>query len=289
MGQFSAASSQPAAAPGAALQPRGGGITGLIAGFTYPLRALRAYQQHPSLLPYVIGPVVVNVLLGGTLYAASVWWGLRWIDQGMARLMDWVQPAWLDVGLQFLAPVIQGILILLMFLVTGLLLLQFGVILGSPFYGQLSEKLESLRSGQPPMAEPFSLGSVLRDLGRAIQFELKKLLLLGLVGGPLLLCNLLPGIGTVVASGGGVALAITLLCLDMFDAPLERRRLGFRQKLGIIYRCFPASGAFGLVCLGLVGIPLMNLLAIPLCVTAGTLFFCDRILPPPPAPDPEAP
>jgi CysZ protein len=28
-----------------------------------------------------------------------------------------------------------------------------------------------------------------------------------------------------------------------------------------------------------VSIPLLNLLAIPLCVTAGTLFFCDRIWP----------
>jgi len=31
--------------------------------------------------------------------------------------------------------------------------------------------------------------------------------------------------------------------------------------------------------LGLVSIPLLNLLAIPLCMTAGTLFFCDRIWP----------
>jgi CysZ protein len=78
---------------------------------------------------------------------------------------------------------------------------------------------------------------------------------------------------------------VTLLCLDMFDAPLERRRLGFRQKLALVRRCFPASASFGLVCLGLVGIPFMNLLAIPLCVTAGTLFFCDRMLPPSAEPD----
>jgi CysZ protein len=39
----------------------------------------------------------------------------------------------------------------------------------------------------------------------------------------------------------------------------------------------PASIGFSLVCLALIGIPFLNLLAIPLCVTAGTLFFCDRI------------
>jgi CysZ protein len=284
MGELSS-SSQPASSARPALQPRGGGLAGLITGFTYPLRALRALQRYPTLRPYVIGPVVVNGLLGVTLYASSVWWGLSFIDRTMARLMDWVQPAWLDIGLQILAPVIQGLLVILMFLLTGLLLLQFGVILGSPFYGQLSEKLESLRSGQTLPPEPFSVASVLRDVGRALLFELKKLLLLVAVGGPLLLCNLLPGIGTLVASVGGITLAVALLCLDMFDAPLERRRLGFRQKLALVRRCFPASASFGLVCLGLVGIPFMNLLAIPLCVTAGTLFFCDRMLPPSAEPD----
>jgi CysZ protein len=249
-----------------------------MAGFTYPLRSLRMLQRYPSLRPYVIAPIAVNVLLGGTLYAASVWWGLRLIDGWMARLMDWVQPAWLDVGLQILAPVIQGLLVIALFLVTGFGLLQFGVLLGSPFYGQLSEKLETLRLGQSPPVEPLSLGSVLRDLWRAVLFEVKKLLLLAVVGLPLLVVNLVPGLGTLLATVGGVALALVLLCLDMFDAPLERRRLRFRQKLAVVFRSLPASASFGLVCLGLVGIPLMNLLAIPLCVTAGTLFCCDRVL-----------
>ncbi len=274
------------------LQPRGGGLAGLILGFTYPLKAVRILQRYLSLRPYVIGPVVVNVLLGITLYASSVGLGLRLIAGWMARLRVWAQPNWLDVGLQVLAPVIQGVLVVLMLVVMGLLLLQFGVILGSPFYGQLSEKLESLRAGQPPPTEPFSLASVLRDVGRAILFELKKLLLLVGIGIPLLAANLLPGVGTAIATVGGITLAVTILCLDIFDAPLERRRLKFRHKLGIIFQSFPASATFGLVCLGLVSIPLMNLLTIPLCVTAGTLFFCDRILvvnppePPPATPEP---
>lgn len=263
---------------GQILQPRGGCLAGAVVGLTYPLRAVQVLWQHPTLRPYVIAPVILNLFLGITLYASSVWWGLRLIDHWMAHLVDWVEPAWLDTGLQILAPIIQGVLVLLMFLVTGLVLLQFGVILGSPFYGQLSEKLESLRVGQLPPAEPLTLGSILRDIRRAILFELKKLVLLVAIGLPLLACNLLPGLGTTIATVGGLSLATLILCLDMFDAALERRRLKFRQKLKLILGSFPASASFGLVCLGLVSIPLMNLLAIPICVTAGTLFFCDRIL-----------
>jgi CysZ protein len=68
-----------------------------------------------------------------------------------------------------------------------------------------------------------------------------------------------------------------IACLDFFDPALERRRLAFRRKLGVIRRGLPASAGFGLVCFGLVSVPLVNLLAIPLCITAGTLFFVERL------------
>lgn len=262
------------------LRPRGGGIPGILIGFTYPLRTLRLLLQQTSLLPYVLMPLAINIVLGVTLYTLGVRWGLRLVDAWMRQLTNWLEPAWLDQAVQVLAPVIQGGLILLLLIGLGFVLLQFGSILGSPFYGQMSEKIELLRSGQLEKPEALGAGEILIDIWRAVLFELKKLLLLAGVGLPLLLCNFIPGVGTLIATSGGIALASLLVCLDMFDAPLERRRLKFRQKLGIVFRGLPGSGGFALACFFLVSIPLMNLLAIPVCVAAGTLFFCDRILPP---------
>ena len=125
---------------------------------------------------------------------------------------------------------------------------------------------------------------IVRDISRVLLFELKKLVLVVGVGFPLLLLNLAPGIGTLAATVGGVMLAATIVCLDFLDAPLERRRLRFREKLGIVFGSLPASASFSMVCLGLVSIPLLNLLTIPLCVASGTLFFCDRIYPKLPKP-----
>jgi CysZ protein len=99
------------------------------------------------------------------------------------------------------------------------------------------------------------------------------------VGIGLLLVSLMPGIGTIIASVGGISLAALIVCLDFLDAPLERRRLSFREKLNLVFKSLPGSASFSLVCLGLVSIPLLNLLTIPLCVASGTLFFCDRIYP----------
>lgn len=100
----------------------------------------------------------------------------------------------------------------------------------------------------------------------------------------LLLLGFVPGLAPLLATFGGLLIPATLVCLDFFDAPLERRRLRFREKVAIVFRALPASASFALLCLLLVSIPLLNLLTIPICVAAGTLFVCDRILPKLPQP-----
>jgi CysZ protein len=117
---------------------------------------------------------------------------------------------------------------------------------------------------------------VLQDLQHAIAYEVKKVLITVGLGIPLLLVSFLPGIGTLLATIGSTTLAVTWVCLDCLDPAQERRRLCFRDKVYTIVKTFPASGSFGLACFVLVSVPLLNLLAIPICVTAGTLLFCDH-------------
>jgi CysZ protein len=254
-------------------------IGGFFAGATYPLRALKVLKDAPRLLQYVVFPILLNILLGLILYVSLVLPGFRAIDRldGLGtRLPEWL--AFLSAALPVVEVLLQVVAGIALLLLTGFLLLQFGSILGSPWYGKLSEELEKIRTGKEPTPEPFSPFAIARDLWRAIMFELKKLGLIIVIGGLLLLCNLIPGAGTLIAAGGGIALGATIVCLDFFDAPLERRRLSFRHKLRLVWRSFPASATFGLVCFLLVGIPFVNLIAIPICVAAGTLFVCDRVL-----------
>ena len=257
---------------------------GLVAGATYPFRALAVFRHTPRLWSYVAIPILVNFVVGVALYAGLLFFGLESVEGLIVNLSHWLDaliaklPAWLSfleyliIGVGFL---LRLLLIVGLLLVIGFLFVQFGVLLGSPWYGKLSEQLEELRTGQLQVVE---VGMV-QDISRALLYELKKLVLAMGVGLPLLLLNLVPGIGTVIATVGGVTLAATIVCLDFLDAPMERRRLRFREKLRILFRSLPASASFSLVCLGMVSIPLLNLLTIPLCVASGTLFFCDRIWP----------
>lgn len=257
---------------------------GLLAGATYPFRALAVFQRNPRLLGYMAVPILVNFVVGVVLYVGLLFLGWESVEGLLINLSNWLEtliarlPVWLSfleyliIGLGFL---LHFLLVVGLLLVVGFLLVQFGVLLGAPWYGKLSEQLEKLRTSQLQIVEV----GVVRDISRAILFELKKLVLIVGLGLPLLLLNFAPGIGTVVAAIGGITLAAMIVCLDFLDAPLERRRLRFRQKLGIVTRSFPATASFSLVCLGLVSIPLLNLFTIPLCVASGTLFFCDRIYP----------
>lgn len=263
-----------------------------VAGALYPLRVLSLLQQIPQLWSGIVIPIVVNVVVGMILYASLLIPGWRAIAQGTASIPNWLatqiarSPEWLSRWLMWIPSVatvfdelLQGLLALLLLVMTGFLLVQFGAIFGAPWYGMVAEQIEKERLGELPVMGSPSLGRIAHDIWRAIAFQLKKLLLLVVIGIPLLLLNFFPPIGNLVASVGGVALAALMVVLDFIDPPLERRRLRFRTKIGMLIRTIPASVSFALVCLGLMSIPFLNLIMVPVCVMAGTLFSCDRILP----------
>jgi CysZ protein len=256
---------------------------GFLTGASYPFRTLVLFIRNPGLFSYIIVPIFLNIFLGIVFYFGLFFLGGQGIQDLLGYLINrldaWLinLPSWLkflDYILVGLAWLLRFLLGLILFIVTGFLLAQFGVFLGAPWYGKLSEKLEEMQTGSLTIIEV----GIFKDIIRAILFELKKLFLLLTLGIPLFLLNFIPGLGTLIVTMGGITLTATLTCLDFLDSPLERRRLKFREKLKIIFQSLPASAGFSLVCLGLISVPLLNLLTIPLCVASGTIFVCDRVL-----------
>jgi CysZ protein len=257
-------------------------LFGLITGATYPFRAVGIFLRNKKLLPYLIIPVLINFFIGIILYIGLLIFGFDLIKELVIILTVQIDkfidkfPSWLAF-LDYLALVIGWLLKFLLsvalLILNGFLMLQFGVIIGSPWYGKLSEKLEEIRLGNVTNIEV----GIIKDISRAILYELKKILLVIVVGIGLFLINFIPVVGTLITSVGSIALTATIVCLDFFDSPLERRRLSFRKKLRIVYSSLPASASFSLIALALISVPFLNLITIPICVASGTLFICDRI------------
>jgi CysZ protein len=242
-------------------------VGAFIAGATYPLRALRLLAGTPALWPYVVVPVLLNIVVGVLLYFGLLVAGFELIDRVTAGLPP---------GYAFLEALLQAVLVLLLLLVTGFVFVRFGVILGAPWYDTLSLRVERLRQGEAPPGGEGGLLGALRDVLRQIGHETQKVGLAVGLGLLLLVLGVIPGLGTLLATAGGITLGATIACLDFLGPPLSRRRLSFREQLGVVRRALPGSAGFGLVCLALVSVPLVNLLSIPVCIVAGSLYFVDR-------------
>lgn len=256
---------------------------GTVAGVLYPLRALKLFWQYPKLWGYITIPILVNSIVAIALYGGLLFFGFEfiadiqtdlttWFDGLLANLPSWL--SFLEYGLLGLAFLLRLLLVIISLFLTGFALTQFGVLLGAPWYGQLSEQIEKIRTGSVKIVEV----SIVRDLSRAILYELKKLVLMAIVGIPLGIVSFFPGLGTTISTVGWFILTATIVGLDFIDSSLERRRFKFRRKLKILFRSLPASGSFAIVCVFLISIPIVNLVTIPLCVASGTLFVCDRVL-----------
>ncbi len=257
-----------------------------LLGALYPLRAAWMILRTPKLWGYLAAPIIVNILVSLGIYAGLLFPGLDRLDAlqlniasraeaAIAKLPEWLH--WLDAASVFIGGFLDFTLIVLLLIVTGFAIAQFGTLLGAPWYGQLAERIEISQLGKENLPQPEGPLAIVRDLSRALLFEVKKIFLaLSLLIMFFIIGNV-PVAGAIVAGTGGLITSTLITCLDFLDAPLERRRLRFRDKLGTVMLHLPATAGFGLVCLFAVSIPIVNLVSVPVCVTAGTLFFCDRI------------
>lgn len=224
-------------------------------------------RAHPELRRLALVPILLNLVVAAILYV-----GLLLV---VRRILDGVITDQGALGAA-LAAVVFVLVALLGLVVVGFLLVRVGVVLGSPWYGRLSEEVERIVTGSAPPAEPFTLAGLARDLGRAIAFELRKLAIVLPLALLLLLVQLLPVAGQAVGIVGGFLLTAFVACLDFFDGPQERRRAAFGSKLRFVRASAPGSAGFGLVCAALLAVPVLNLVWIPVCVAAGTVFWAER-------------
>ena len=256
---------------------------GFLSGISYPFRFLAVLKSNPGLFSYIIVPIIVNIVIGIFLYIGLFFLGgdvtqrlteiiINRLDLFLAALPSWLSI--LDYIVIFIGGLIQFILSLFLLIITGFILVQFGVLLAAPWYGNLSEEIEKIKTKKVEIIEV----GLIRDIWRAILFEIKKIVLILGCGFFIFLLSFIPVIGAIISTIGGLIITGTIICLDFFDSPLERRRLKFRKKVTVVIKTFPASAGFALICLLLISIPFINLITIPFCVGSGTLFVCDRIL-----------
>src|SRR5690554_5321342 len=236
-----------------------------IAGGLLPLHALRLLLANLKLVPLLIIPVLINMVL----FAVSIYFLVQYAGQGVEWL--WAKPTAggaLEQAVLVLWYVVYVLAILVSVALSYVIVLMLGGILASPFHDILSEATEKILLGTDEVEGTglSFLVETLRSLGSNIVIVLIYFSLLI----PVLMLNLIPGLGTVAASALGMMLSAYFVGLEYCDPLLTRRNTPVKRKFGLIREHIWFAGAFGLGTNFLLLLPFLNFLCMPIAVMGGT-------------------
>ncbi|PLW67449.1 sulfate transporter CysZ [Pseudohalioglobus lutimaris] len=221
---------------------------------------------HPSLRLFVVIPLMVNILIFGSL----IWLGLSYLTDLMDRWLGSI-PDWLGFVQWILWPLIG----LTLSLMTGYLFTAMALIIASPFNGLLAEKAEELVTGKEVPAME-GLGTALMMVPRGIFREIAKLLYYLPMAAFVLLVTFIPVLNTV-APVLWFLLGAWMMSIQFVDYPMDNHQLSFADvKEAVRSRRLSSMGFGGAVAL-CTGIPLVNFFVVPAAVVGATLLWSKEL------------
>lgn len=232
-------------------------------GLGYLGEGFRLIRQ-PGLRLFVVIPLVLNVLLFGLLFYFLAEAFAAMIAVAMGWLPDW---AWLQ-GLDWLFWILYGVVILLM-LAYGFVIVAN--LIGSPFYGYLSELTEKHLTGQEVSTEG-GWGQIARDIPRALWREIQKILYYLPRALGLFIIGLVPVVN-LVAAVLWFLFNCWMMALQYVDYPADNHRVSFPLfKRRLAERRLSALG-FGLPVALAAMVPVLNLVVVPAAVCGATAYW----------------
>jgi len=222
--------------------------------------------KHPALRPFVLIPLLVNIVIFGGL----IWYGMSYLSDLMD---DWLGkiPDWLDFIKWILWPVIG----LTVSLVTGYLFTALALIIASPFNALLAEKAEELITGKE-VGSLEGLGAALMAMPRGILRELSKLIYYVPMAVFVLILSFIPVLN-VVAPVLWFLLGAWMMSIQFVDYPMDNHQLSFTDvKEAVRSRRLSSMGFGGVVAL-CTGIPIVNFFVVPAAVVGATLLWCEEL------------
>jgi len=221
---------------------------------------------HPSLRLFVIIPLLVNILIFGSLIGFGLTYLSDLVDRWLAGIPDW---------LGFIEWILWPLIGLTLSLITGYLFTAVALIIASPFNALLAEKAEELVTGQP-VDSLEGLGQALLSVPRGIVRELAKLLYYVPMAAFVLLVTFIPVLNAV-APVLWFLLGAWMMSIQFVDYPMDNHQLSFADvKEAVRSRRLSSMGFGGIVAL-CAGIPVVNFFVVPSAVVGATLLWCKEL------------
>ncbi|MBI2963729.1 MAG: EI24 domain-containing protein [Deltaproteobacteria bacterium] len=251
----------------------------VVSGFRLPLEAIGLLRREPKVRAAAVVPLLVSaaalaigvaivVAWAGEIHALATGW-LPWPEAAAWYAWLWVAPLRIVLVVVGLAAfgALAGAVVVAALLVGG--------VVAAPFLDRLSRRLEETLTGSVidvgrPGVAGFVAGaarSALEEVKR-LGFFLAAQAVIAIPGA------LIPG-AQPLAAVAMLALTIHFLALDSASYALDRRGLRFAEKIRWGRGNLPAVAGYGAGAFIVCSIPLVNLVALPLLVTAGTVLVVE--------------
>ncbi|MEZ5573619.1 MAG: sulfate transporter CysZ [Halioglobus sp.] len=219
--------------------------------------------RHPSLRPFVIVPLLLNIVIFGTLIGI----GFSYMSDLMSSMLARI-PSWLSFIQWILWPLI-GITVSL---VTGYLFTSVALIIASPFNALLAEKAEELITGRPVNGLE-GMGAALLAIPRSALREIVKLLYYIPMALLAFLLSFIPGVGAVA----WLLLGAWMMSIQFVDYPMDNHQMSFNQVKAAVRSQRLSSLGFGALVALCTAIPLVNFFVVPAAVVGATLLWCEEL------------
>lgn len=218
---------------------------------------------HPTLRPFVLVPLALNILIFGSLIGV----GFTVIDDLMDRMLARI-PQWLG----FIEWILWPLIVLTAGLITGYLFTAVALVIASPFNALLAEKAEELVTGRPVQSLE-GLGPALMAVPRGVLREILKLMYYIPMAVLVLLLSFIPGVG----AAAWLLLGAWMMSIQFVDYPMDNHQKSFAQVKAAVRSRRLSSLGFGALVALCTGIPVVNFFVVPAAVVGATLLWCEEL------------
>lgn len=225
------------------------------------VRGLDFLRAHPRLWGYVIAPAIVTAIVLAAVIVAVARLAGPLVDRLASATPAWLD-GWIAGGLWLLVIAALAVPALLVFVSV------VGVVAG-PFNELLSEAIEARVTGRP--SPPFSLVGFARGAVVGLVHGLRRLAALVVGAVAVFALGLIPVVGTLAGAALGAYLGARAAAWDCYDPVLSRRELSYEAKAAYLRAHRGRALGLGLAVLGLLLVPVVNLVALGLGAAGATL------------------
>jgi len=230
-------------------------------GLAYFSEGFRLIKQ-PGLRLFVIAPMILNTLIFYWMVTASYDLFGGWMASLMSYLPDW---------LGFLEWLFWPLYAVAIVMIMAYCFVAVANLIGSPFYGLLSEKVERELTGQAAEGDD-GWRELVAIIPRSIGRELRKLLYYLPRAILLLILGLIPGVN-LIAGVAWFLFSSWMMTLQYVDYPADNNKMSFPELKRFAAERRWSSLSFGMLVYVVAMIPLVNLVAVPAAVCGATAFW----------------